>query len=89
MRRRWSAGQTIHYPGWCAHRHELLCQRRMDANRLVQLAFGKAAVHGGGKALDDLAGVRANHMHAQYEVAGTVDDDLHVGPLVPARQGMP
>ena len=61
----------------------------MDADGGVELRLGDAALHGDAEALDDLAGLGADHVRAEHAVARAIDDELHEGLLVAAGQGVP
>src|SRR5262245_52090229 len=61
---------------------ELLCGGGMDADGGVELRLGRAELHRDGQALDDLAGVGADHVRADHALALAVDDQLHKGALL-------
>ena len=54
----------------------------------VELGLGGAAFHGDGDALDDLAGLGADHVAADHPVGLAVDDQLHEGFFVAPGQGV-
>src|SRR5688572_180148 len=64
------------------HGHEFLGRRRVDADGRVELRLGRAQLHGDGDALDDLAGVRADHVRAYDALARPVDNELHEGSFL-------
>ena len=72
-----------------AHGNELLCGGRMDTDGCVELGFGGAAVERYGEPLNDLSGIRPNHMAAQNTIGSPVDHELHHRTLVTACQRVP
>src|ERR1700757_2815278 len=59
------------------HGDELLRHRRVDAERAVELRLGGAALHRDREALDDLAGVRADHVRPDHALRSALDHQLH------------
>ena len=58
----------------------------MHADGRVELGLGRAALHRDGEALDDLAGVGADHVNAEHAVDPLVDNELHQRALGVAGQ---
>ena len=60
----------------------------MDADRRIELRLGRAAFQRHGEALDDLAGVGADHVTADDAVARRVDNQLHHRHFVATTERM-
>src|SRR5688572_9786021 len=60
-----------------SHRDELFGAGRMDADGRVELRLGRAELHRDGDALDDLAGVGADHVRADHALGGSSHHELH------------
>ena len=58
----------------------------MDADRLIELLLGGAALHRDRDALDDLRGVGSDHVAAEHPVGRPVDDQLHHRALLAAGE---
>src|SRR3546814_20590234 len=64
---------------------EFLGRRRMHTDRGIEIGLGGAGLDGNGEALDDLAGIVADHMGADHPVATRIDHPLHHHASLPAR----
>ena len=53
-----------------AHRHELFGARRMNRDRVVEVALARAHRHGDREALDHLVGAEADHVAADDALVG-------------------
>src|SRR6185436_20224825 len=78
---RWSAirapVQEIFLGGFLAQCDELFRRGGMDPDGGVELRLGGAELHRDRHALDDLAGVGADHVRPHHALARLVDDQLH------------
>src|SRR5262245_15674469 len=59
------------------HGDEFFGGRRVDPDGRVELRLGGAKLYRDADALDDFAGVGADHVRADYALARPVDDQLH------------
>src|SRR5204863_2675833 len=59
------------------HGDELLGCRRVDADRRVELGLRRAELHRDRDPLDDLAGVRPDHVGTYDTLRRLIDDKLH------------
>ena len=71
-----------------AHSHELFRRRRVNTDSRVELGLSGAAIHCHGQPLDNLSGIRADHMAAQDSVCLVIDNDFHHGSFTTTAQGM-
>src|SRR5690606_30381010 len=67
---------------WLAHRDELFGRGGVDADGGVEDRLGGAGLHRHGEALDDLAGVGADHVTPDHAIRLGVHDELHHGALL-------
>ena len=70
------------------HGDKFLGGSGVDTDGGVERCLGGAGLEGDAYALDNLAGVCADHVYAQDPVGVLVDDDLHQRLLATARQGV-
>src|SRR5216684_5873358 len=74
--------------GFVSHRNELLDRGGMNSDSRVELRLGRMASEGDGEALDDLAGISADHMASQYPIGFPIDHQFHEAVLVPPAERM-
>src|SRR5207302_3511460 len=70
------------------HRHEFLGRGGMNADRGIELRLRRVRPERHREPLDDLSGVRPDHVATEDAIGRAIDDELHERLLVPPREGM-
>ena len=73
---------------FAAHRDKLFRSGGVNTDRSIKLRLGGAAVERYSESLNDLTGIRSNHVAAKHPIRRLIDDQLHHGPFVSSGERM-